>query len=149
MEIAIRSRGRRDRPRRGAAATELALLLPVMTFIVLATTDFARVFYYSSILTNCACNGALYACDPATRTLSPYADVTAAAPADASNLSPAPTVDAPTYSATANGTYSTTPVTNGYVRVNVNWTFTTIITYPGIPPTMTLSRSVRMRMISS
>jgi Flp pilus assembly protein TadG len=146
---------RNDRgSRRAAAAAELALLLPVLTFLLVATIDLGRVFYAYTTITNCARNGALYACDPSTQSQSPYASVTAAAQADAGNLSPLPTVDAPTYSPTYNGTYSTTYVSSGanqsqYVKVTVHWAFTTTVTYPGIPRTTTLSRTVCMRLLPS
>src|SRR6266550_1682995 len=62
--------------RRGAAVVELALLL--------ITIDYCRLFYYSQIVTNCARNGGVYASDPFAAKQSPYADLTAAAKADAS-----------------------------------------------------------------
>jgi hypothetical protein len=128
----------------------LALLLPVLFFLALATIDFGRLFYATCILSTCARNGALYASDPGiAQAESPYASVTSAAQADASNLSPLPTVDTPVYCATINGTYSSTPLADGYVQVTVHWTFTTIITYPGIPHTMSLSRTARMRLLPS
>ena len=112
--------------------------------------DFGRLFSEYVTINTCARNGALYACDPATQSQSPYASLTLAAQADASNMSPLPTVDSPMYSATAAGPYgSTTPISNGYVEVTVHRDFTTLLDYPGIPHTTTLSRSVRMRMLST
>ena len=46
--------------RRGAAAVELALLLPVLVFCSMMSVDFARVAYVQVTLQNCARNGALY-----------------------------------------------------------------------------------------
>jgi Flp pilus assembly protein TadG len=131
--------------RRATAATELALLLPVLVVPLVASIDLAKLFYADVTINSCARNGALYASNPAAQAQSPYANVTAAATADASTLSPAPTVDAPTYCATLNGTYSSTPLTSGYVKVTVKWNVTTLFTYPGIPTQ--LSRSVTMRII--
>jgi Flp pilus assembly protein TadG len=140
---------RSRKARRGMAATELAMLLLPLTFLLVATLDFGRLFYSYVTITNCARNGAIYASSSSTvQAQSPYGSVTAAAQADASNLSPLPTVDSPTYSTTYNGTYSSTkPSGDGYVRVTVHWTFNTIVTYPGIPNTMALSRTVTMRLI--
>src|SRR5204863_18342 len=56
--------GASRRSRRGVAVVELAVLLPLLVMIFLITVDFARVFYFSLTLTNCARAGALYACDP-------------------------------------------------------------------------------------
>ena len=46
--------------RRGAAAVEVALLLPVLVFCSMMAVDFARVAYVQLVLQNCARNGALY-----------------------------------------------------------------------------------------
>jgi Flp pilus assembly protein TadG len=153
-----------DRPRRnacgsrrGTAATEMAILLPVFAFLLVATIDYARVFYYGVTLTNCARNGAQWASnpynyDPTLPVQSPYKNVTDAALADAPSLSPAPSVVAK-YSKTASPTpyTSTTPIaatatSTAYVEVTVTWTFTTLIPYPGIPSTVTLSRAARMEI---
>jgi Flp pilus assembly protein TadG len=48
-------------PRRGAAATELAILLPFIGLMFTAALDFARIFYVTQTLENCAYAGALYA----------------------------------------------------------------------------------------
>src|SRR5437879_2256200 len=45
-------------PRLGAAAVELAVLLPFLVFLFLVGTDYCRLFYYSLTLANCARNGA-------------------------------------------------------------------------------------------
>jgi len=85
------------RPRRSAvAAAEFAIALPFLAFLVLIIIDFSRVFSCSTIVDNCACNGALYASDPSTWPESPYQNVTEAATADAVNLSPTPTVTSST-----------------------------------------------------
>ena len=51
-----------------------------------------------------------------------------------------------TYSNTLNGTYAATPVTSGYVKVTMNWTFRTISQVPGVPGSVALSRTVIMKM---
>lgn len=121
----------------GSAAVELALLLPILALLFLFTVDFARLYYHYSIVTNCARNGALYAGDPTTEPESPYPDVTAAALADAVNLSPQPTVSSTT-GTDSNG--------NPYVDVTVVYPFTTISNYPGLSNPINLTRTVRMRV---
>jgi Flp pilus assembly protein TadG len=120
-----------------AAATELALLLPFLGGLLLITIDFARLYYHYTIVTNCARNGALYLSDPTVTNESPYANVTAAAQADASDLSPLPTVNS------TNGTDSSS---NPYVEVTVTYPFQTISSYPGLPNPINLTRTVRMRV---
>ena len=131
---------RKQSLRRGSAAVELALVLPILALLFLFTIDFARLYYHYSIVTNCARNGALYASDPTTALDSPYYNidpnvaVTAAALADASNLTPQPTVT------TAYGN------NNSYVDVTVVYPFATISNYPGLSNPIELTRTVRMNI---
>ncbi|MGH7223835.1 MAG: TadE/TadG family type IV pilus assembly protein [Gemmataceae bacterium] len=122
--------------RQGAAAVEFALVLPLIALCLVASVDFARLYYHYCIVTNCARNGALYASDPTTMSESPYGSLNAAALADASNLSPAPSV---------NSQSGTDGAGNPYVEVTVVYPFTTISNYPGLSNPINLSRTVRMR----
>jgi Flp pilus assembly protein TadG len=121
--------------RRGVAATELAILLPFLAYLFVIGVDWSRVFYYSITIDNCARNGAIYASDPYTKVQSPYGSITAAALADASNLSPAPTVTSAS-GVDANG--------YNYVDCTVSWAFHTITKFPGVPQQTTLARTVRV-----
>jgi Flp pilus assembly protein TadG len=76
--------------RRGAAATEMAILLPFLGFLFLVAVDYCRVFYATQTLWNCAQTAAIYASGTA-KTRSSVGLVQAAkqaALADAVNLSP-------------------------------------------------------------
>jgi Flp pilus assembly protein TadG len=135
----------RTRTRRpGASAVELALLLPLLGLLFLVTLDFARLYYYYSIVTSCARNGALYASDPVAARESPYASVQEAAQADAqssnNNLNSLPSV-------TSNN--GTDAAGNPYVEVTVAYPFQTISNYPGLPNPINLTRTVRMRIVPS
>jgi Flp pilus assembly protein TadG len=130
---------RRSRP--ATAAVELAVLLPFLMFLFVVTVDWARVFYFSVVIENCARQGALYESDPVAQGYSPYPDVTTAALADAQDLQPQPTVT----------TTSTSPplldaAGNPYVDVTVTWQFATVTNYPGLGSGVTLSRTVRTRV---
>jgi Flp pilus assembly protein TadG len=125
--------------RRGAAAVEFALLSPLLLFLFVIVLDFGRIFFYSQTVENAARAGALYMSDDATIASSPYANVTQAALADASNLSPAPTVS----SSSGNDADG-----HPYVRVTVTWTFRMVTRLPGVPATLNLSRTVQMRKVS-
>src|SRR5262249_3969102 len=121
--------------RRGIAAVELGIMLPFLAFMFCVAVDWGRIFYYSQTVTNCARNAALYMADPYSTCIWPYADVTAAAVADAPNLSPAPTVT----TATGSDSYGT------YVDCTVDWTFHTVSGYlPTGLSNITLSRTVRV-----
>ena len=128
-------RRKRDGKRRsGIATVELALLLPFLAFIFVAAVDYGRVFYYSITIENCARNGALYASDPIAAAQSSYASLSDAALSDAPNISPTPTVTS---------TSGTDASGRSYVDVTVTYTFTTLTSYPGIPSSTTISRTVR------
>ena len=74
--------------RRGGAAAELAVLAPLLLFVLIVAIDFCRLFFDYTIITNAARNGALYASDPSLPSRS-TPDFQAAALADANNLNPA------------------------------------------------------------
>jgi Flp pilus assembly protein TadG len=46
--------------RRGAAAAEFAVLLPLLAFLTLITVDFGRAIYTSITIDNCVHNAAIY-----------------------------------------------------------------------------------------
>jgi Flp pilus assembly protein TadG len=135
------TRRRLHQPRRlGAAAAELALVLPLLALLLLAAIDFARLFYHYAIVTNAARNGALYGSDPVAAAESPYSTtggLPAAALADATDLDTSPGVSW-TNMDDADG--------NSCVQVTVTYTFWTLISYPGIPNPVNLSRTVQMRV---
>ena len=122
------------RARRGVAAVEFGLLAPVLMLLFVLAVDFSRVYYSALTVTNCARAGALYASDPKAAAESPYASISAAALADAANLSPAPTVTS------ATGTDS---LGQPYVEVTVTHNFKTISNYLGSKSNITLVRKVR------
>jgi Flp pilus assembly protein TadG len=130
-----RFHSRRAEPRKGAATVEFAILLPLLAFMFVVAVDFSRVFYDLLIVHNCARNGALYGCDNPGNAADTVGIQTAAL-ADASNLNPPPTITSTTGSDGA----------GPYVEVTVAFQFQTITNYPGIPNTLNLTRTVRMRV---
>jgi len=121
--------------RSATAVVELAVLLPFLVMMFLVATDFARVFYFSLTLTNCARAGALYACDPVAAVESPFPDVQSAALADATNISPQPTISS-TNGVDASG--------RAYVAVTASYSFNTVTKFPVIPSQVQLARTVKM-----
>jgi Flp pilus assembly protein TadG len=118
--------------RRGVAAVELALMLPVLCLICLITVDYSRVFCSLATISDCARAGAVYY---ALKPSASASRVQQAALSGATNLSPQPTV------AVTKGTDS---AGNSYVQVTVTYQFSTLSSFPGIPPLTTLSRKVVM-----
>ena len=126
--------------RPGTAVVELAALLPLLVLLFLVTVDFARVFYFTLTLTNCARAGALYASDPVAAAESPFPSLQSAALADAANISPPPTISSTT-GVDASG--------RAYVEVTANYSFVTVTSFPLIPSQMQLTRTVRMSLAAS
>ena len=139
--------------RKGAQVVEFAVLLPFLAFMFVIAVDWARVFYYSITVRNCARNGALYLSQKqsAKTTSSPYTDsgyvnlyvnsaspVTAAALADAPNLAPTPTVT----STTGSDRYGP------YVEVTVSYPFQTVTNFSVgnflVPSSTNVTKTVRM-----
>jgi hypothetical protein len=125
--------------RRGAAAVELAVLLPLLMFLFVIAIDYGRIFYYALTLENCARNGAVFGSNVANSQM-PYSSIQQAAIADGANLNPPLTT---ANVAVANGSDANN---NPTVTVTVSYTFQTLTGYPGLPNTVNLSRSVEMRV---
>jgi Flp pilus assembly protein TadG len=123
--------------RPGVAAVELAVLAPFLVFLFVIAVDFSRIFYFTQVIENCARKGALYLSDPKAPANNLYANVQQAALGpDSTPLSPQPTVTS------GNGTDA---AGNAYVSATVTWTFSTITKFPGVPSSLTISRTVQMR----
>lgn len=129
--------GCRTNSRSGVTAVELALLLPLLMFLFVIALDYGRIFYYSQILANSARSGALYASDPYSPLANRYSSIPEAALAEARDLTPQPTI-----------TWSRESGADGrsYVVVTASWTFKTLISYPGVPETVALERTVRAQI---
>jgi Flp pilus assembly protein TadG len=140
--------------RRGAALVEVAVAVTLFAFIALGTVDFGRVSYMGMALTNAARTGALYG----ARTLVKSGDVTGMQ--NAAINSAAADIGAITAAATrlctcdAGATLDCTPPTvpaacGGSMRIRVkviaSKTFTMIKAFPGLPGTVSLSRTAIMR----
>jgi Flp pilus assembly protein TadG len=120
------------------AAVELAFLLPLLLFLLVATIDFGRAFYFSITVGNCARNGALWQSDPYTRAESPYKTLEAATFADAGNLND------PTNQPKVTSTTGKDSTDNSYVEVTVTYRFQSVTKFPLIPSNVNIARSVRM-----
>ena len=127
---------RRGESRRGVAAVELAVLLPLLAFLLVIGIDFARVFYHHLTITNAARNAAIWA-SQSTANSTNTAGIQAMALRDCSDLSPTPTVTSTT---------GTGPNGNPYVTVSVTYPFQTITHFPGIASPTLIGQSCQMRV---
>jgi Flp pilus assembly protein TadG len=131
--------GRRREARRGTASVELALLLPLLVFMAMATVDFARVAYVQVVLQNCARNGALYEFNTKASLTVPssWTSLASAVQADEGGMSVTATATSPALSS------------NNYVTVTATTTYKPIALglmrgFPSIPSSLTLSQSATM-----
>ena len=152
--IGTMSRVLNHRGRRGNAIVEFTVLFPVMLLMLFGTMDFARVFFGGIAMENAARAGVQYGA------LSPgkagdTSGIQAAALADAAGQGlTGVTATATSYCACtgSNSTVSCSTGTcagqtpNGYVEATVQYTFNSILRYPGLPATMTISRTAKMRV---
>ena len=130
---------RRNHPNPGrpaAACVELAVLLPLLVFLFVIGVDYARVYNPYVTVTNSARSGALYGSQGTTQSQD-TAGIQAAALADTGDLSPPPTVTSTTL---------TDIDGNPCVEVTVTWTFQTVTNFPGVPSSLNITRTVRMRV---
>jgi len=145
---------RNRRGRRGQAVVELALAAPLLAFLLVAATDFARVFFLWIELNNAARAGVQYG----AQSLIFAADATgmkSAAANDALDITGMTT----TASQCTCISGSSVPVCGaGYCSVNTNATFVkvdtqatfqTLFHYPGIPPSTTISGQAIMQVSAS
>jgi Flp pilus assembly protein TadG len=118
--------------RSGVAALELALLLPLLCFLFVVAIDYARVFYFTMTVTNCARCGAIYGSQDPT-TANDQSGISAACTMDAGNL------NANQLAVTSSTDSATNPT---YVSVTVTYPFSTITNFPGITSTTNISRTI-------
>lgn len=137
------------RDQRGQSVVELALLMPLMVFTLLGGSDLARAYAVQIAVQNGARAGAeAYAID-STPTV---AEAQAAAVAE---MNRTPTVNASSSNVTITETQTddVTPcirpptiATPCFVRIRVQYTFTTTTAWPWIPNTANFDRSTSFRM---
>ena len=130
---------RTRKPRRGAAAAELAILLPFLALMFGVAIDFCRIFHCSQTIQNCAYAGALYASGTASSRpdlSGPDQAARDAATAEAASLNP-PLDPARVMTAFASGT----------VTVTVSYDFSLLTPVLGTSKTITITRTVTMAVI--
>ena len=150
----------------GAALVELVMALPVLIAVVVGTADFGRVMYTSHAVTHAARAGAEWGAQSTANADNTTGITNAAqnavgegAQADMTLTVATPVKtcqcvpDAPTTPSDLDTTNdcSVTTCSSGQhlvisISVTVSKTFTTISPYPGIPQSLPISRTMRMRV---
>src|SRR5438874_1869513 len=142
MRVIDRRSCRGQGGRRGAAAAEMAVVLPTLLLIALGCVDFGRFAYAYVTVTGAARAAAGFGSvnPPTTNTMSTWqAQVKQVAVDDASSLSgfTASNVTVPAPTSETGGLWR--------VQVTVTYQFKTLLSWTGIPATMNLTRTVQMR----
>jgi hypothetical protein len=120
------------------ASAELAIIGSALVIVLLVGIDFGRLFFAYLTITSCARNGAMYGCQSKTNAKD-TTGIQNAALADVSSWSPPPVAT------------PTTPLPvdadgNLCVQVQVRYTFSTLIHYPGFSQSWPITRTVQMRV---
>jgi Flp pilus assembly protein TadG len=100
--------------RTGAAAAELAILLPFLFLMFSLALDFARIYCATQTMQNCASAGALYASGMAQSPSNPGPAATAVAAACAEGVSLSPPLQTDNVTVTSDGPSNTVTVTVQY-----------------------------------
>ena len=141
--------GRRQRVSRGQSFVEFALLAPVLILFLLAVADFGRVFFVSIALNNAARAGTQYGIQSPANAAD-FAGMQQAAQTDASNISGVGATaseycECPDGSTQACNSSPACSDMRVYVEVDTTGSFQTLLTYPGIPSSFSLTGKSVMR----
>ena len=142
----------RKRSEAGIATAEMALVSPLLLLMFVVTADFGRVFYTAIALSNAARAGAQFGSYSVAQTGN-TAGMNQAANLEAQDIGGGVTVSSQRFCKCSNGSSvnCTTGTCTGYgppqvfVQVTASKTFTTLLSYPGVPNTLPLSRTAIMR----
>ena len=122
----------------GQGLVEMALLAPLLLFMLMVTVDFARAYSAYIEIGNAARAGAIHGSRSSSN-----AD-------NASAVRDAALADSPDIFGAIPSVSSSTQIdSDGFeqITVTVDFTFETLISFPGIPDSIDLSRSVQMRIV--
>lgn len=155
---------RKFRRSRGSALVEAALLMPVLFLMLFGTMDFGRIFYTGVAVASAARAGVQFA-SFTPGNAGNFDGIKQAAQNDAANQGlPAQliTVTAKIFcqcvgDSSTNITYNSCTITTcsaygaagtppSYSEVTVAYTFNTLVNWPGIPSSSTITRTARMRV---
>jgi len=122
--------------RKGAAAVEFAVILPLLMFLFGIGVDWARAFYFHLTITNASRNAAIWGCETPERSTD-TAGIAAVALRDTTSLGAGVTVASSVV--TANGV--------SYVRVKVSYSFQSLTSLPGTASTQIIHQTTEMRIM--
>ena len=133
------------RLRRGTAAVEFVIVLPLLITVLLGVSDFGRFSYSAIALANCARSGAGYAMMQPNNSGNPTAWQAAVRQAAVDELSQSTVFDTSKLTIAATSTADS----DGLRRVSVTaaYPFETLVTWPHVPHSLYLKHTIVMRGI--
>jgi Flp pilus assembly protein TadG len=137
------------RSEEGASLVEVGLVLPTLLFIVLATVDFARGYYFANEVAGGARAGAVYGTTSPTDSTG-ISNAVKTNAKDVSDISASSSwgcecSDGTSASASCSSAPSCSANIVYYVKVTATASYTTMIPWTGIPSSLTLSSTSEMR----
>jgi Flp pilus assembly protein TadG len=138
----------------GQSLVELALVLPILLLLLVGTIEIGRFAYYSILVANAARAGAQYGAQ-GLLTAADNAGMLTAAQNDGQNVTGLTVSAIQQCGCTGAGLSGTCPVAPPctlpnhslvYVEVTATGIFTSLFNYPGIPPSITLTSTEKMRV---
>ena len=136
----------------GAALVEMAVAMPLLLLMVLGVGDFGRVLYTAITLSHAARAGAAYGAQSNGYT-GDTAGIQQAAEEEAQNIAPITVTSQRICECTGGTPVSCTTASCGsygvpraFVEVTTTRTFQTLVPFPGIPDTVPLSRTAKVRV---
>ena len=137
---------------RGQSLVELALVLPVLLLLLVGTIEIGRFFYYSILVSNAARAGAQYGAQ-SLATAADTSGIQTAAQNDANvaGMTVTAVQQCGCTGASLNGACPATGCARPnsplvYVQVTATGTFNSLLSYPGLPPSITVTSTEQMRV---
>ncbi|MDP6605401.1 MAG: pilus assembly protein [Dehalococcoidia bacterium] len=139
-------------PEGGAALVEMAVIMPLLLLMVMGVGDLGRVMYTAITLSHAARAGAAYGAQSNGHT-GDAAGIQQAAEEEAQNIGTIGVTSQRICECTGGSPVSCTTASCGsygppraFVEVTATQTYATLIAYPGIPSTVPLSRTAKVRV---
>ena len=136
----------------GAAVVEMAVILPLLLLMALGVGDFGRVMYTGITLSHAARAGAAFGAQ-STGHAGDVAGIRQAADEEAQNIAPIVVTSQRVCECTGGAAVSCTLASCGgygalraFVEVTTTRTFSTLVPFPGIPSSVPLSRTAKLRL---
>jgi Flp pilus assembly protein TadG len=131
--------------RKGSALVEFALGSTILIPLLFGTADFGRLFYASIEVANAAAAGASYVARTSAN-MTDTSGISSAAKNDAADFSSLQVSSSEVCQDNSGNVVScSTWGAYKYVKVTATYTFQTLFSYPAIPSSVALSKSVMMR----